>query len=516
MLKEIRLDGVKAVLGAGALALVTAFGTSDAMAGPDDDTLRIAWGATGPIDNLDAYFNTNRTGIWFARNVWDTLVFRNLDEGTYEPLLATGWSFPDDTTLDLTLREGVVFHNGEPFDADDVVYTLNFIADPENGVLTRGNVDWIENAERTGPYSVRVHMTRPMPQIFEILSGPIVIYPNEYYAEVGPEGMNRMPVGTGPYRVTEVQPTQRYTLERNPDYTWGSPKGEASIGTLVIREIADVQTQVAELLGGGIDFTADISADQLDQITGLPGFSGAQSETMRISYLGFDAAGRSGFEPTQNPMVREAIARAVNRKAISENLVRGDSRVVNTPCFPTQFGCDEDAAVIWDFDPEAARALLAEAGYPDGFEIEIYNYRSSSWAEAIIADLAEIGIAANLNQMGYFALRDLQHEGRTPLYLMDWGSFSINDMSAITSRFFTLGPDDFAQDEELAAWLETGDSSPDPATREEAYAKAIARITERLYWLPMFSHVRNYAFVEGLEFKGFVDEIPRFYAYSWR
>jgi len=504
-----------AVMSASALAL--AFGTvAPAVAGPDDDTLRIGWGATGPIDNLDAYFNTNRTGIWFARNVWDTLVFRNLDEGTYEPLLATSWEFPDETTLDLTLREGVTFHNGEPFDADDVVYALNFVADPDNGVLTRNNVDWIEKAEKTGPYSVRVKMTRAMPQIFEFLSGPIVIYPNEYYAEVGPAGMNKMPVGTGPYRVTDVQATQQYTLEKNPDYTWGSPKGEASIGTLVIREIADVQTQVAELLGGGIDFTADISADQLQQIQDLPGFSGAQSETMRISYLGFDAAGRSEFEPTTKAKVREAIARAVNRHAISENLIRGDSRVVDTPCFPTQFGCDGAAAVKWTYDPDAAKALLVEAGYPDGFDIEIYNYRSSSWAEAIIADLSKIGVNANLNQMGYFALRDLQHEGKTPLYLMDWGSFSINDVSAIMSRFFTLGKDDFARDEDVAAWLKTGDGSSDPAVRQEAYSKAIAKITGELYWLPMFSHVRNYAFVEGLEFQGFVDEIPRFYAYSWK
>lgn len=500
---------------ASAAAIALSLSAPLALAGPEDDTLRIAWGSTGPIDNLDAYFNTNRTGIWFARNVWDTLVFRDLDNSSYEPLLATSWSFPDDTTMELTLREGVTFHNGEPFNADDVVFTLNFISDPENGVLTQNNVDWIESAERTGEYSVRINMTRPMPQIFELLSGPIVMYPDEYYAEVGPSGMNEMPIGTGPYRVTEVVPAERYTLVRNEDYTWGSPKGEASIGTLEIREIADVQTQVAELLGGGIDFTADISADQLEQIVGLPGFSGAQSETMRISYLGFDAAGRSGFEPVQDARVREAIARAVDRASIAENLVRGDSRVVHTPCFPTQFGCDEGAAAVWDYDPEAARALLAEAGYPDGFEIDLYSYRSAAWSEAIIANLAEIGIDANLNHMGYFALRDLQHEGQTPLYLMDWGSFSINDMSAITSRFFTLGPDDFARDEEVAAWLETGDNASDPEARAAAYSDAIGKITGEIYWLPMFSHVRSYAFVEGLNFEGFVDEIPRFYAYSW-
>jgi len=492
------------------------FSAQSALADKESDTLRVAWGATGPIDNLDSYFNTNRTGIWLARHVWDTLVFRNLEEGTYEPLLAESWEFVDDKTIDFTLRQGVQFHNGEPFDADDVVYTFNFIADPDNGVLAQNNVKWIDRAEKIDQYKVRLHMKNPVPQVFEFLSGPLAIYPNEYYADVGPEGMNRQPIGTGPYKVDEIQPTERYRLSKNENYNWGSPKGEPKIGAIDIREIADVQTQVAELLAGGIDFTADITADQVENIRKVPGFDGAQAETMRISYLGFDAAGRSGFEPTQKEKVRQAIAHAVNRKALSESLVRGSSRVVNTPCFPTQFGCDETVATVWEYNPEKARALLAEAGYPDGFEIEIYNYRSSSWAEAIIGDLADIGITANLNQLGYFALRDLQHEGKTPLYLMDWGSYSINDMSAITSRFFTQGPDDFAMDDEVKAWLEAGDNSSDPEERQENYAKAIERITSRLYWLPMFSHVRNHGFVDDLNFVGFVDEIPRFYAYSWK
>ena len=170
---------------AGATAIAAMLAPPVAHAGPEDDTLRIAWGSTGPIDNLDAYFNTNRTGIWFARNVWDTLVFRDLENSSYEPLLATSWSFPDDTTMELTLREGVTFHNGEPFNADDVVFTLNFIADPENGVLTQNNVDWIQSAERTGDYSVRINMTRPMPQIFELLSGPIVMYPMSTMPRLG-------------------------------------------------------------------------------------------------------------------------------------------------------------------------------------------------------------------------------------------------------------------------------------------------------------------------------------------
>ncbi|MEL7466153.1 MAG: ABC transporter substrate-binding protein [Pseudomonadota bacterium] len=487
-----------------------------AWAGPDDDSLIVAWGSTGPIENVDNYFNTNRTGIWFSRMVWDQLMYRNPDTFEYEPLLAESWEALSDTTWQFKLRQGVAFHNGEPFDADDVVFTLNWVADPANGVKVQRNVNWIDSVEKVDQYTVNINMKKPFPQAFEFLSGPLTIYPNEYYAEVGPEGMHKAPVGTGPMKVESVTTAEEYVLARNEDYTWGSPKGEAKVAKIVVREIADVQTQIAELLAGGIDITADITADHVDQIGGVPGFTALQAGTMRTGYIGFDAAGRGNFEPTTKLEVRKAMAMAIDRESLVKNLIRGDAGVIHTPCFPTQFGCDESAAAKWEFNPEMAKQLLAEAGYPDGFDIEFYTFRPADWAEAIMADLSKVGINASLTKMPYFALRDKQrNEGTTPMFLMDWGSYSMNDMSAITSHFFKKGPDDFALDAEVAAWLEEGDTSTDPEVRKAAYAKAIAKITGEVYWLPMFNHVRNYGFNEKLTFIPYQDEIPRFWQYGW-
>lgn len=507
---------MKSIVKVATATVVGAMLSTTAMAGPDDDSLIIAWGSTGPIEHVDNYVNTNRTGIWFSRMVWDQLIYREPKTFEYKPLLATGWEQLSDTVWQFKLREGVKFHNGEPFDADDVVFTLNWISNPDNGVKVQRNVNWIKEARKVDQYTVDLEMKRPFPQAFEFLSGPITIYPNEYYAEVGPDGMHKQPIGTGPMKVISVTTAEEYVFEKNADYNWGSPKGEAQVSKMTVREIADVQTQIAELLAGGIDITADISADHVDQIGGVPGFTALQAGTMRTGYIGFDAANRSGHEPVNKLQVRQAMAHAIDRESLVKNLIRGDAGVIHTPCFPTQFGCDVDSAVKYEFDPEKAKALLSEAGYPDGFEIEFYTFRPADWAEAVMGDLAKVGIKATLTKMPYFALRDKQrNEGSTPMFLMDWGSYSMNDMSAITSHFFKKGPDDFALDDDVAGWLETGDTSNDPAVRKANYAKAIEKITGEVYWLPMFNHVRNYGYREELTFIPYQDEIPRFWQYGW-
>lgn len=497
-------------------AVALASFASTAQAGPEDDTLRVAIGSTGAIENFDPYFNTARNGIWVANMVWDQLIYRDPTTYEYKPLLATAWEWRGDTTLRLTIREGVKWHDGEPFTVDDVVFTLNWVADPANKVSTQRNVNWIKEAIRIDDRTVDVHTKAPFPVAVEYLSLPVVIFPKHYYSKVGPEGMAKKPIGTGPFRVVSVKTAEEYVFEKNPDYTWAEAKGRPQVGKVIMREIADVQTQVAELLGGGIDFTADIATDHVEQLARVPGLRSMQAGTMRTGYLGFDAAGKTGFEPTTKLEVRQAIAHAVNRESLVANLIRGDARVIHTPCYPTQVGCITDAAVQWEYNPDKAKALLAKAGYPDGFEIDLHTYRPADWAEAIMADLARVGIRARLTRMPYFALRDLQWDNGTKMFLMDWGSYSVNDASAITSHFFKLGRDDYAMDKEVAAWLDTADNSIDLQVRNEHYAKAIRRITEQVYWLPMFNHVRNYAFRDGLEFTAYEDEIPRFWLYGWK
>lgn len=238
-------------------AMALTLGVHDADADKSDDTLRIAWGSNGVMHTADNYYGNTRAGIWFTKSVWDTLIERDPVTREYKGNLATDWTWIDDTTLEFNLRKGVKFHNGEPFDADDVVYTYTRMSTDE-GVKIKRLVNWIDTVEKIDQYTVRIRTKTAFPQAIEYLTGPLPIYPNEYYEKVGTEGMSKMPVGTGPYKVVKMKPGEEYTLVRNDDYNWGGPKSKAKIKHVVIREIPDIQTQVAELLAGGIDMTPDL------------------------------------------------------------------------------------------------------------------------------------------------------------------------------------------------------------------------------------------------------------------
>jgi peptide/nickel transport system substrate-binding protein len=488
--------------------------TGAALADQADDTLRVAF--TKELENVDSYFNSSREGVVLQRAVWDGLIYRDPETNEYKGNLATDWEWIDDKTLELNLREGVTFHNGDAFDADDVVATINFVANEENGVKTQRNVNWMDSAEKVDEFTVRINTTDVFPAAIEFLSGPVSMYPAEYYAEVGPSGMGLQPVGTGPYKVVEVVPGQRFILERNENYH-DSPKGQPTIGTIDIRTIPDVNTQIAELFSGSLDLIWQVPADQAERLAMMNDqFIVENESTMRVGYLSMDAAGRSSMDPNpfQDLRVRQAVNYAIDRNALVDNLLKGASKIVWTPCFPSQFGCDQNVTE-YPYNPELAKELLAEAGYPDGFETDFYAYRDRDYAEAITSFLNAVGIETNFKMLQYSALRELNMRGEVPISFQTWGSYSVNDASAMVSQFFKHGSLDSTRDDQTLEWLTVADTSNDPATRREYYTKALQRIADEAYWAPMFSYNTNYVTSKEVAYTPTADEVLRFTTMTW-
>jgi peptide/nickel transport system substrate-binding protein len=490
-------------------------GAAPAMAQKSADTLRIA--ERNALTNIDPYYNNLRAGVVVHHQAWDALIYRNPDTFKLEPLLATEWKLPNPTTIDFTLRPGVKFHDGSPFTADDVVYTINLVADPASKLSTPSNYNWLDKAEKTGDLSVRVTLKRPNPAALEYFAMVLPIYPKAYREKVGAEGYAKAPIGAGPYRVTKVEAGILIEFERFEDYWAGSPKGKPAIKKLSIRYVPDAATEMTELLAGRVDWIWNMNPDQIEGVNRMPNLQAVRKESMRVGYLSLDAAGRTGAD---NPMtklkVRQAVWHAIDRQAIADKLVTGGSRVPQAPCFPPQFGCDAEAAVLYDYNPAKAKQLLAEAGYPNGFDVEMASYVLPQWGSAVQNYLQAVGIRAKLNQIQTQALVQRAKAGELRTYLGSWGSYSINDVSAILPNFFDGGADDYARDPDVIKWLVEGGSSNDAEARKKAYSAAVHRITEQAYWLPMHTYVTTYGHAKTLDFTPYADELPRFYLAKWK
>jgi peptide/nickel transport system substrate-binding protein len=505
---------------AGAVALALA---ADARAGKDEDT--IVWATASEVDTADLYFQNLREVVIMAHQVCDTLMHRDPLSGDYKPLLATGYQWVDDKTLEFTLREGVKFHDGSAFDAEDVAYTLNHVSRKETGAVTQLVVDWIDRVEAVSPQKVRIHAKAPTPAALDYLSGISPIYPKGHYDKApevaAADGKKRrdwgavVPVCTGPYKITEFAPGASVTMVRNNDYFAGGPKGKPSIGKLVYRTIPDTETQVAELMTGGVDWVWGVPSENAAQLKTVPNVSVKAAPTTRMSFLSLDAAGRSGDTPVKDVRVRRAIYHAIDRKAITGQLVGEGAEVLKSMCAPTQFGCATDVKV-YEYDVAKAKKLLAEAGFPNGFELPLYAYRDRPYSEAVLGYLRAVGITAELRFMQWKALRPVVQDGKAALAHLTWGSQGIQDASASVSNYFQGSPDDYARDQEVKTWLETADRTTDPAKRKELYRKALAKIADEAYAVPLFMYGRTYAFNSSLDYPVTPDELAHFYMAKWK
>ncbi len=481
-----------------------------------DDTLRVMWGAGGPLESADFYFSTKRTGMEIAALIWDTLVWRDPADFSYRPLLARSWRQIDDTTLEFELRDDVSFHDGSKFTAADVVGTLNTVAVPGFKAPVQRNVNWIAAAVQIGPYRVRIVSKLPFPPALDYIANVLPIYPAERYDQAGRERMGAHPIGTGPYRMASVEAGKAYRMVRNDNYFKGGPKGDHFIKTIEIREVADRQTQVAELLAHHADIIWGLGAEQLRQIAAHAGFKVTRAETMRIGYLGLDAAGRSDAPALGNLDVRRAIGHAVNRQAIVQNLIGEPARVLDAPCYPKMFGCVGAAAHHYDYAPDTARDLLRASGYDGRVAFDLYADPALQAAgEAVVADLAKVGITARLRALEAPALHEAQIKDRTAMVLLSSDADLVNDVSELIGYNFEPGKRDYARDSELQDWLQDADATLDATKRTELYAKAIERITDRVYWLPLFSFVQNYAYTDQVAFTPAADELVRLYRVHW-
>ena len=500
-------------LNAAAVALGLACATP-AIAGKADDTLNVA--VAFEPEPLDNYKIAGREGLILARHVFDGLLYKDLDTGDIKPALAKAWRFVNPTTMEFDLREGVTFHNGASFDADDVVYTLNTVVDPAYGARYRLAVDWIKNVEKLDKFKIRINMSKPFAGAVEMLADALSIYPQAYFKEAGSGGMAAKPIGTGPYRLMEMTPGTRYVLERFDAHYADSPKGKPAIKRIVVRTIPEMNTQYAELASGRLDWIWRIPPDQARRMGSMANISIVSAPIMRVAYVGMAVGGKSKDFATKDRRVRQAINHAVNRQPILDAFVGGASQVLHAACNPKQFGCITDVT-RYAYDPEKAKALLAQAGHGGGLALEmIFAGMPRPVAEAIANDLGKVGIKVTLNEQQYAPAVQKWRAGDLPLFLANWGSYGVGDVVFLGGNFFGGDADDLIDDAEVKGWLQIADTSPDPVVRKDNYAKAFRKIAAEAYWLPLYDFNVNYGMSKDLQFTPHPDEFARWFLARWK
>ncbi|TDL90896.1 ABC transporter substrate-binding protein [Meridianimarinicoccus aquatilis] len=447
------------------------------------DTFRLSWGSIGS-------------------NVFDGLVFRGEDL-ELQPGLATGWEFLDDETrIRFTLREGVEFHNGEPFNAEAVKYTFDRLLGEEGEKgPQRSNYTSIGEVVVVDEFTVDFMMERPDPVLITKLAGyGAMIVPPMYIQEVGEEAFDMQPVGTGPFRVVEYTPTVGVTLEKFDNY-WN---GEAQVDEVNIRFISEDATRMAELLSGGVDIALNIPTPSVETIQNHPDVDLVAVDGPTVVLTRFNTA--NGI--TADPRVRQAISMAVDRVTIVEALLGGLASPISSAQGAKSFGNDPELEA-YPFDPEAAKALLAEAGVVPGTEITLDMPNNDETfrevAQVISAFLGQVGLNVNIrtHERGVY-FNDIIENGKTgEIFYYGWGGWTFDFDNTAYILYHTgerFNP--YVSDEKLDELLDAQRQTYDRDVREGALQEVARYAHEQALDLPLYNTATIYGVNTSVE--GFV------------
>ena len=383
------------------------------------DTLIVAQGFDPRC--LSPLFGTAQQDKNVSGQVVERLVQFSPDALGFLPELAIRWQKITPDTLRLTLRRGVRFTNGEEFNANSAKYSLDQMLRVPSLALF---VSMLKSAEVVDLYTVDVKAGAPASErlILAALAMGSFQYPPLYTEQVGLlRGFCQRPVGTGPFRLAEWVKDDRVVFDANPDYWGGAPQ----IRRLVFRPIPEGAARVAALQAGDIDLSIDVPLDALERVSNDPGLTTHAIRGMRIFRL-TTAAKWEG--PLQNKKVRQALQYAVDADALIRTLLKGRARRLDAqPLTPEYFGYAAGFKP-YPYDPERAKKMFAEAGYPNGFEIT-FKYPQGRYAqdkeisEAIAAQLLRVGVRTKqvvlepgefLTQLSALGLRDMFYSGSLP------------------------------------------------------------------------------------------------------
>jgi peptide/nickel transport system substrate-binding protein len=495
-----------------------------AIAGADARTLK--WARTGDALTLDPHAQNEGPTHNLLHQLYEPLLLRDYS-GKVHPTLAVSWRVTEDPAVwEFKLRQGVKFHNGNAFNADDVVFSLNRARQPTSDM--KGLLTSIDAVTKVDEYTVHIKTKGPNPLLPAYLTNLYImdkewseanntVTVQDYKAKVDNLAV-RNANGTGPYKLVSREQDVRTVLKANADY-WGKAEVPLGVTDIVYSVIKADATRVAALLSGEVDFVQDVPPQDIDRLAKTSNLKVNYGPENRTIFLGLDVGSPElktsnikGKNPFADKRVRQAINMAIDREAIKRAVMRGQSVPAGIVAPPFVNGYTKELDTLPKVDIAKATALLKEAGYANGFGVTLHcpNDRyinDEGICTAATAMLAKVGIKVNLVAQPkgpHFTL--IQREPpQTEFYLLGWGVPTYDSHYVFSFLYHTRSGSEGGwnatrySNAEIDAAIRSLTSEVDKAKRDATIARIWATLAGELNYIAIHHQMLAYAMTRDLD-----------------
>ncbi len=466
------------------------------------DTL--TWCQGSDVTSLDPHQGKETPAVQVTCQIFDTLVVVNPETGELEPQIAESWEQTDDVTYVFKIREGVKFHDGSEVTAADVKFSLERAI---NSAAVSYIVDFIESVSDNGDGTVTIKTKYPYGPALRNLAIPFAAIVPKALVEADEANFILNPVGSGPYQFVEWKQGDHITMKAFDDYY----AGKAATENLIMRVVPENAQRSIALETGEVDLAYGLSVNDIPKVEDNPDLVANVISSLSCTYISFNL----NKAPFDNPLVREALSIAIDRQAIVDTINSGVGEPADAIIAPGVFGYYSTG--VPEYNPERAKELLAEAGYPNGFSTTLWvneNQGRIEICQAIMAMLMDIGVECKLESMEFGSYISRTSAGEHELACFGWTTSSGDaDYTYYSlehsSQQGAPGNRSFISDPEVDQLIEDARSSSDEATRKELYQKLAIKLAEYNNNMPILYTAVNVGASKNVE--GFVMDVNEYH-----
>jgi peptide/nickel transport system substrate-binding protein len=491
----------KGLIGASfAAAFAMTCAVHPAQAQKSKDTMRYV--TTESIKLLDPYYFTHFEASPLYETIYDTLVAYDSRAHKVVPMLAKSWTQVEPGVYDIELRDDIVFSNGDKYDADDAVYFINWMISPEARIHNKPRYMWTKGAEKLGTHKFRIRMVKHTPKDLLDMGGYTWQENSKIHSKLEEKpSYGRNPIGTGPYKVAQFESNKAIVMVPNEKFTPTPYRQKARVNRIEAMFIPDQDVQIAQMMTGGIEIMRDPSPDHMAEMAKNKNIEISAFDSDNMIYMQFDAMGRSGHKAITDARVRRALVMAINQDELIKHLAAGGhaAKRLDSMCRSFMQGCEKPAVKLPGYDPAGAKKLLAEAGYPNGFDMELVSRNPSKDAAIGIAGYwREIGVKTDVQLLQISALDKARAEGKLQAYIGE-RPYTTPDASHPMDIFFFDKRRDYWNDEQIRNWASEALSIFDADKRADVYKKVYDKINTEAYMMAV--HTLPSVFIHSKDVK---------------